>query len=243
VLLRATGDGTPNAYRYTGEQWDTDLGMYFLRARYLDPETGRFHTLDTYEGSRSDPQTLHKYLYAHANPVMGVDPSGNEWSLVGTLAKLAVVAVVASVGLAVAQRSMYGHSTETWEECYARMLDPIEEQLAFADAIGWYGLGSFATASSAELATRLASHVGQEAQRNAAIAGALAWDKGSGPFRMYKAASAARKGASQAVRLRVVNGGLASVSKWTGVIGIGATGISVISRAAAASYCGVLVYE
>jgi len=92
VRLSATGGGTPNAYRYTGEQWDTDLGMYFLRARYLDPETGRFHTLDTYEGSRSDPQTLHKYLYAHANPVMGVDPSGmfQEYSLAGQGVKVAV---------------------------------------------------------------------------------------------------------------------------------------------------------
>ena len=26
---------TPNQYLYTGEQWDSDLGMYFLRARYL----------------------------------------------------------------------------------------------------------------------------------------------------------------------------------------------------------------
>ena len=25
---------TPNHYRYTGQQWDEDLGMYFLRSRY-----------------------------------------------------------------------------------------------------------------------------------------------------------------------------------------------------------------
>ena len=96
VLLSATGDGTPNAYRYTGEQWDTDLGMYFLRARYLDPETGRFHTLDTYEGSRSDPQTLHKYLYAHANPVMGIDPSGM-FTLTELVAVTAIIGTLASI--------------------------------------------------------------------------------------------------------------------------------------------------
>ncbi len=36
-----TGSGpTMNHYRYTGEQWDADLGMYYLRARYLNPNTG-----------------------------------------------------------------------------------------------------------------------------------------------------------------------------------------------------------
>ncbi|CAN0457038.1 unnamed protein product, partial [Discosporangium mesarthrocarpum] len=76
ILLNADGL-TENDYLYTGEQYDSDLGMYFLRARYLNPETGRFHTMDTYEGRNGEPLTLHKYLYAHGNPVMGLDPSGN----------------------------------------------------------------------------------------------------------------------------------------------------------------------
>jgi RHS repeat-associated protein len=66
-----------SAYLFTGEQWDADLGMYFLRARYLNPGTGRFHTEDSYEGRNGEPLTLHKYLYAHANPVMNLDPSGH----------------------------------------------------------------------------------------------------------------------------------------------------------------------
>jgi RHS repeat-associated protein len=63
-------------YLFTGEQWDADLGMYFLRARYLNTGTGRFHSMDTYEGRNGEPQTLHKDLYAHGNPVMFTDPSG-----------------------------------------------------------------------------------------------------------------------------------------------------------------------
>ena len=76
-----------SSYLFTGEQWDADLGMYFLRARYLNTNTGRFHSQDTYEGRSGEPLTLHKHLYAHGNPVMFVDPSGQFipiW-LMGTL--------------------------------------------------------------------------------------------------------------------------------------------------------------
>lgn len=75
-LLTSTGD-TPNAYLYTGERFDPDLGFYYLRARYHDTNLGRFHTLDTYEGRNGEPMTLHKYLYTHADPVNNTDPSGN----------------------------------------------------------------------------------------------------------------------------------------------------------------------
>ena len=68
---------TPNTYLYTGEQLDPNLGFYYLRARYYNPANGRFPSMDTWMGRSSDPRTLHKYLYTHADPVNGVDPSGN----------------------------------------------------------------------------------------------------------------------------------------------------------------------
>ena len=37
---------TPNLYLYRGEQYDSDLGLYYLRARYFNPLTGRFLTKD-----------------------------------------------------------------------------------------------------------------------------------------------------------------------------------------------------
>jgi len=68
---------TINHYLYCGEQYDSDLGMYFLRARYMEPDRGRFWTMDVFEGRSHDPVSLHKYLYANADPVNGIDPSGN----------------------------------------------------------------------------------------------------------------------------------------------------------------------
>jgi RHS repeat-associated protein len=78
---------TPNLYRYTGEQWDPDLGMYYLRARYLNPALGRFWSYDTFDGHPTDPLSLHKYLYAHGNPVNNIDPSGySDYSVIAQLA-------------------------------------------------------------------------------------------------------------------------------------------------------------
>ena len=75
VTITNTGT-TTNYYRYSGEQFDPNLGFIYLRARYLNPNSGRFMSRDAYAGSKQEPRSLHKYLYAFANPVNNVDPSG-----------------------------------------------------------------------------------------------------------------------------------------------------------------------
>ncbi|HYG11873.1 MAG TPA: RHS repeat-associated core domain-containing protein, partial [Pyrinomonadaceae bacterium] len=79
-LIARTGS-TPNDYLYAGEQFDANVGFYYLRARYMNPASGRFWTLDTYEGTQFDPASLHKYLYAEADPANKLDPSGNMTTL------------------------------------------------------------------------------------------------------------------------------------------------------------------
>jgi RHS repeat-associated protein len=61
---------------YTGEYYDNDMMQYNLRARWYDTLNGRFNQLDPYAGNIQDPQSLHKYLYAHCDPVNNIDPSG-----------------------------------------------------------------------------------------------------------------------------------------------------------------------
>jgi RHS repeat-associated protein len=76
--LMHPGDSPATAHLYCGEEWDPDVGLYYLRARYLNPNTGRFWTMDQNEGKPEQPRTLNKYPYCSANPVDNVDPAGHE---------------------------------------------------------------------------------------------------------------------------------------------------------------------
>ena len=62
--------GTKNRYKFTGEAADPNDGLLFLRARYYDPQTGRFLNPDPLNMS------LHSYVYALDSPLQFVDPSG-----------------------------------------------------------------------------------------------------------------------------------------------------------------------
>jgi len=91
------GPSSPlTALLYTGEQFNATTGQYYLRARYYDPGTGRFNRLDPFPGNTSDPVSLHKYLYAGANPVMFSDPTGM-LSLTGMLTNVAIMNVLTQI--------------------------------------------------------------------------------------------------------------------------------------------------
>jgi RHS repeat-associated protein len=75
-IIKQLGN-TKNLYLFAGEQRDPNLGLDYLRARYLDVSTGRFYGRDPFAGIRTIPLSLHRYLYGHANPVINIDPSGN----------------------------------------------------------------------------------------------------------------------------------------------------------------------
>ena len=97
--LDALGN-SDNAYRYTGEHLDPLTGFYYLRARYLDPSSGRFLSEDPASGQAHDPRTLHLYAYTPADPINHRDPSGESWAaLGGMLMNLATRLLPLSVSL------------------------------------------------------------------------------------------------------------------------------------------------
>ena len=66
------GDGF-NTMKYTGREQDAESGLYYYRARYYDPELGRFISEDPI-GFRGG---INFYAYVGNNPLINNDPSGN----------------------------------------------------------------------------------------------------------------------------------------------------------------------
>jgi len=98
-LIEQTGTA-PNLYLYAGEQFDPDLGLYYNRARYLDVRSGRFWGMDEFEGDPESPLSLHKYVYAHNDPVGYLDSSGNaEFSVAGQTFNVTIANVLRGIAV------------------------------------------------------------------------------------------------------------------------------------------------
>ena len=101
------GIGALNPIRYRGYYWDEEIALYYLNARYYDPEVGRFISQDSIKYIA--PETLNGinlFAYCLNNPVMGKDPQGTWswgkfWSTLAVVA-VAVVAVAAITAITVA---------------------------------------------------------------------------------------------------------------------------------------------
>src|SRR5207253_8849635 len=70
-MTGSTGTLT-NPLRYTGREFDSETGLYFYRARYFDPNVGRFLNEDAL-AFQSGPN---HYSYVGNSPARFIDPTG-----------------------------------------------------------------------------------------------------------------------------------------------------------------------
>src|SRR5262249_17932109 len=75
--IRTSGT-TPNQFLYSGERYDSSIGLYDLRARYYNQATGRLWERDPEDGEICSPLTQNPYIYATDNPINAVDPTGRQ---------------------------------------------------------------------------------------------------------------------------------------------------------------------
>jgi len=123
--LIASNSTPQTAYLYTGEQFDSALGFYYLRERYYNAGIGRFQTSDLFEGFQADPQSLHRYTYCHNSPNDHTDPSGESLSA-GQLATIGIGLIIANI---------------TWNAVKPAFQDrTVDNPDAVGPAGGWEGM-------------------------------------------------------------------------------------------------------
>ena len=70
--ITASSGSVSNPFRYTGRDFDTETSLYYYRARYYDPATGRFLSEDP--SGFSDGLNFYRYVWN--DPSSYSDPSG-----------------------------------------------------------------------------------------------------------------------------------------------------------------------
>lgn len=84
-----------NEICYTGGIYDESTSLYYLNARYYNPEDARFITQDTYRGEVNEPSTLHLYAYCSNNPINYIDITGNfAIPIAGGIGVVAIITLV-----------------------------------------------------------------------------------------------------------------------------------------------------
>ena len=73
ALASVAGEGD---FRFQGMWLDGDSGLYYVRARVYEAQSGRFLSRDPAEGVMTGADTYWTYAFAADSPVVGRDPTG-----------------------------------------------------------------------------------------------------------------------------------------------------------------------
>ncbi|MEU4920842.1 RHS repeat-associated core domain-containing protein [Streptomyces parvus] len=147
----ASGEASSNPYTFTGRE-DDGTGLMYYRARYYDPQTGRFVSQDPigHDGGAN------LYQYALGNPTTYTDPSGN-------IAFVPIVVVAASTLGYMGHQRLTGRKI-TWQGTM--------EAATFGTCVA-YSLGTCALASFAGVGAKYGYDyfdVGPQDAKNNAVA-------------------------------------------------------------------------
>ena len=73
-ILSESDDSVGDRYKFTGREWNSEIGQYHYRSRNYDPLSGRFASQDSIGFNGGDANL---YRYVANNPLTSTDPTGN----------------------------------------------------------------------------------------------------------------------------------------------------------------------
>jgi RHS repeat-associated protein len=59
----------PAPYAFTGEWWEAEIELLYLRARWYDSDIGRFVNKDPFSGFITEPRSLNRWTYGQDDPI------------------------------------------------------------------------------------------------------------------------------------------------------------------------------
>ncbi|MCY2950429.1 MAG: hypothetical protein NTU53_00430, partial [Planctomycetota bacterium] len=128
-------------------EYDPSSSFYYHDKRWR--QTHRFVSEDDYEGNIAEPLSLHKYLYASGNPVLGVDPSGRftevELLKVSGIISLLITCVMKGVWDSVVSMQQ-AYNAPNWQDRYRYSMVASSDVLGVVTSL--FGSGSINSGSS-----------------------------------------------------------------------------------------------
>jgi RHS repeat-associated protein len=70
----------PNGPGYAGHVNDPETNLVNMQARYYDPATGKFLSVDPVGPSAGDITSFNRYVYGGNNPIKNIDPNGRQYT-------------------------------------------------------------------------------------------------------------------------------------------------------------------
>jgi RHS repeat-associated protein len=128
-ILSQTNPEDGDRFSYTGREFDFDTGLYYYRARYYDPEAGRFLSTD---GSGFSAGDLNLYRYVENRPLSVTDPSGNTAILERTLVTVAETGI--AIGCAHLELCVQDQLDDPWAR-FEQVTSALTQQV-FGTALG-----------------------------------------------------------------------------------------------------------
>ena len=150
-VLGQANSAAGDRFLFTGREFDAEIGLYYYRARYYDPNLGRFLSQDPLEFDAADTNF---YRYVHNDPLNRTDPTG----LLTATEKGILVATVLAVGTIGVDAGVAGLAVTLNELCKKRGLLGSLWSGAFGagEAVFMAGGGALAGASSGSTGAALA---------------------------------------------------------------------------------------
>lgn len=123
--------GAKNAIRYRGYYYDTESNLYYLNARYYDPQIKRFISADEADVVFASTEALtdkNLFAYCDNNPIFRRDDDGDFWHIIAG----AIVGGICGAVSSIVDQVLSGNGIDGWKVLASAGIGAIEGALITA---------------------------------------------------------------------------------------------------------------